>query len=511
MSISGLFYILGEYGIPTGSVMSLYDFSDSGNLSNKANLAYNGSLVGVSGSFWSQSGYASFSNHSVLVDTGRNVPLTNFSVLMIGSGRVPTTRETMFSTALENSSGIASGFAVYRNNIGNLSFAFKDCSGVQCCQSNFSTIGPFAVGVSRQDAILHFLSYDYSTDTIDSKTFTVDTFENIFPSFPSYIGKVTNGQISGIPNDNYNGRMDYVTITSGGLDSANAALFFSGIYQNISGIPLPATTGNIFEGFWNSNATTTVLTDYNPTEIFKTKNAILILSQSITASDLVTFDLATERVSNVNKQISYSSYSNTEILQAVERGRVAMWLNGQRLISGAAIQTGVFCQRGMLYPHDYDIKRNVVLSPQPYSSSDACIYDSASTSFIPQSIIGSGTDTFVVDTTSGISVFINGLRTHDFEIVVDTVSFNTALGATDKVCIDYFNKGKWNLANSGTSQLINVGSGFYDSCVYLNGQRLVKNSDYVEIYNSQNALLQFGEMPSTKIFETLAVDETYDS
>lgn len=511
MNVSGLFYILGEYGFSSGSVVSLYDFSESGSIPNKANLAYSGVLAGDSGSFWQSSGYASFDAHSVVIDTGRNILLDNLTVLLVGSGSIPQTRESLFSNALTNSSGIASGICIYRNNIGNLSLGLKDCSGVQTIQSTFSTIGPFAVGVSKQNADVQFFSYDYNTDNVKVESFTINNPNDIFPSVPSFLGKNLEGYISGIPNSDYKGRLDWAALISGGIDAANAALFFSGAYQDISGDFTQPQTGNLFEGFWNNNVQSIVATSYSPPEMLKTKTAILLLSQSVSNTDLVTCDLATEKTSNINKQILFSTYLNAEVLQSIERGGVAVWLNGQRLISGTVTQTGSFCQRGTHYPQDYDIRRNVIISPIAYNSADLCVYDAASPSFIPQAIIGSGTDTFTVNLSSGFGVFINGVRTYDFGLIGDTISFDFALSAEDKVCIDYFDKGKWNSSYSGQSQLMNIGSGFYDSCVYLNGQRLLKDIDYIEIYTTQNSSLQFGEIPSTNIFETKEIDETYDS
>lgn len=517
MSAAGLQYIFQRFGGDPNVIQVLYDFANSGTYVNNVSQATSGSFLGqISGSqstFWANSGYGTFSNHLVTISGTQNLTLSDFSVFFLGNRNPNGTDNVLFSSIENFTSGISSGSHIYINPANKLVFLFNTCQGTQSYVSSFNIAGDFAIGLSKTQNQVNLYQYDYYGQLVASDSFVITRPSDYFPINQFSIGYAPSGA-NIINNQFYVGKLNTFLLASGGTDSTNAQLFFSGIYVNTTISTTALVSGDECTGIAvlpvSSTMAGSVSTSMSiPSGLFL-KQGILIFSQPIITTDLVLLDCA------ITGQHSFNQPTNTNQnvvkLNSFTFNDVGLYLNGQRLISGQAIVTGSFCTTGLSFPRDYDIFNNRDVQIFNIIATDRLKYDVKDDTYLLQQVLSSGSGAFSVNTSYGIGYYVNGIRNLDYSVSGTTITPQANLNVNDLIIVDYFDSTKIKNNLIVTSNPYFVTGGFIagTSMPYLNGQRLSLGDDYIEINSGEYAAFLFKNIPATSIFETDGIDGSWN-
>lgn len=515
MSAQGLQYIYSQFGGNLDAIKAFYDFNVSGNYVDNVAQNFSGSYLGnISGSqpsFWANSGYGTFSQHVVTVSGTQNLTLSDFSVFFWGN-RQNNTRDNVLFSSLENYiSGISSGAHIFINPANKLVFLFNSCKGTQSYASSFNVISDFAIGVSKSNNLVHLYQYDYYGAVVNADSFVIDRSSDYFPINHFSIGYAPSGA-NLVNNQFFSGKLDNFILVSGSVDSSVAQLIFSGIYTTKQTITTPLVSGDECTGLAILSSTTFASTPIAiPTGAFL-KQGILIYSQPIVATDLTILDCAPSGQHLFNQKTLRNSASEFSLNQSTFNN-IGLYLNGQRLVSGQSTITGSFCTTGAFFPRDYDIRNNRdIIGISGLEGTDELKYDVKDASYIPQAVLSSGTGIFSVNNIYGIGLYINGIRSIDFTQSGTAITPASNLNNNDVILIDYFDNSVIlnNLVASQNPYFVSGGFIAGTSMVYLNGQRLTLNRDYIEINSGEYSSFLFKNVPETTIFETTTIDSTWN-
>jgi len=515
MSSQGLQYIFNKFGGDLNTLPVLYDFSVSGNYVNNVSQQGTGNHLGIiSGSqsqFWATSGSGTFSNHVVTISGTSGLVLNDFAVFLWGNRQNNARDNVLFSSIEDYISGIASGGHVFINPANKLVFLFKTCVGTQSYISDFNVISDFAVGVSKSNSVLNLYQYDYYNQSIATNSFTINRFADYFPINHFSIGYGPSGA-NLINNQFYSGSLNTFLLVSGGVNSNNAQLIFSGRYVETQTTSPATISGNECTGLVTLGGSTTVVNQsVIPSGMFF-KQGILIFSQPLIATDLVLLDCATTG-QNLFNQKTLTNPGNSYSLGTSVSANIGLYLNGQRLISGASSVTGSFCTTGTLFPKDYDIANKIsIIGINNLIATDVLKYDVQNANILLQTVLSSGTGTFAVSSASGIGYYVNGIRNLNFDQVGTGITPQSNLNNGDVILVDYFNNGyiKNNVIASTNPYLVSGGFVANTSMVYLNGQRLSLNVDYIEINSGEFPAFTFKPISSTAIFDASNINNTWN-
>lgn len=494
-----------------------YDFTPSGSYVNNAANNFSGQYLGIisgnTDTFFASPGSGTFSQHLVTISGTQNLVLSDFSAFFWGTRQANGRDNVLFSSIENFNSGISSGAHIYINSANKLVFTFNTCIGQQSYASNFNVISDFAIGISKTQNRIDLYQHDYTTNTLKTNSFVITRPSDYFPCNNFSIGYAPRGA-NIINNQFYSGTLGNFILVSGGIDHSNALPVFSGYYNQITTITTPAVSGDACSTIFSVPTTKTFLGKQLPPAGMFNKNGILIFSLPFTAADSAILDCAKTGTYLFNQSTLFSPFKNVVTLNNATYNDIGLYFNGQRLISGQNIVTGTFCGTGIYFPRDYDIGgRQNILSPINFNINDVLIFDNkSSNTYIPQTVLSSGTGTFTVSTGFGLAYYVNGIRSENYTQSGTTIIPQSNLNNNDIISVDYFDSSK--IANNiqFTQNPYFVTGGFIPgtSMLYFNGQRLTLGADYIEINSGEFSSFLFKAVPTTQIFESNSPDNSWN-
>lgn len=482
LNISGLFQTMTEKYISTENLLVLYNFEESGSVKNKApNYLTNFSgVLNGSNNFYLAPGTGFATGHYVSI-SGTGFWSNNFSHVFVvqKSGQA---NDNFFSSIAAESGAINSGYLISANNAGKMVFSFKDCSGPQSVTSSFNLNNITNFAITKNDDTISMYQFTPISNILDSDSFQV-VGTQIFQSNYSDLLYAPRAP-AGFLKDFYSGFINNYLYFNISLSPSQVVDIISGLYTTV--ISSPATTGNAFDectGLFSLPQSPTVITSGNPPpSVSLTKNGIVLLRSLPSGSNvLVDYDTGNSNIS-WNNQAGYNFSKGNFVLNATSTIPPIVYLNGQRVISGFGVITGQFCSTGKYWEYDYQYSGNKEIDDaDSYNQNDVIIYDIPGRNVWQQ--LASGSGSVNINTGSGLAVYLNGQRILDYTTSGSTITLIQPIVPTDIICKDYYQSGYGVLGEVYTTGFFFTSGSFVEgtSRVYMNGIRLLLNTDYLEI------------------------------
>lgn len=225
MALTGFSYYWQKLGLDTSSYLVHYDFANSGITvpsTQSAQTQYSGILSGVAPNFWSVSGSGHFGSGAVAISHASGL-VSDFWTHFFIYEKTDAHAGILFSS-LQGYSGYAIG--VTDNN--SLFFESYGQLGPNVQVSSEIYGQKNAVAVVKAGNVLSFHNYNFDTKSLISESFTIPAF--IKASNQASIGGIINPP-SYIRNDAFHGYIDdYVYVTEA-ITSTNLLSLFSGFYS----------------------------------------------------------------------------------------------------------------------------------------------------------------------------------------------------------------------------------------------------------------------------------------
>lgn len=484
VDIGGLFFSMREKGLDFSKLRVLYDFKESGQILNKAQNysgLFSGQLNG-SNSFYYGSGTGLPTQHFISIQNSGNFYTGNWTHIFLIS-RSGNANDNFFSSLAAESGSVSSGYLITSNNAGNLVFSYSNCNGNSSITSDLNLNFNSSFAVTKRDNDLTFFQYTPVFGILDSSTHQV-VGSQIFQSNIADLFFANRVQ-AGFIKDHYSGYAFAYSYFTDALSANQLISFFSGLYTTVSGINGGASSGNTdCSGIFNLafDALETGISSV-PVNITLTRRGITLLRPFPTGSVVcIDYDTGNSLSSWNNGGLFDSLKDNFTTLFPTDSAPIT-YFNGQRVISGFSQITGQFCQTGRVWEYDYNFSGKIEINDaDSYDIDDVLVYDLPTKHTWQQIHSGTGSVT-LTDTTKVIGYYLNGQRIKDFTISGSTLTPTTPRQSGDVIVIDYYDNGYGvvgEIHNSG--YLFTSGSYAQNtSRVYLNGQRQLLGTDYLEI------------------------------
>lgn len=487
VDINGLFYTMNQKGLDFSNLRVLYDFQESGQILNKAqNFSgqYSGVLNG-SNSFYYGSGTGFPTQHIVSIQNSGNFFTGNWTHIFLIS-RSGNSNDNFFSSLAAESGSISTGYLITSNNAGNLVFSYQDCSGTQSVTSNLGLNNNSSFAVTKRDNDLTFFQYTPTFNILDSDTHQINGAQIFKSDFADLF--FANHAQPGFIKDYYSGFCSSYIYFTEALSPIQLTNVFSGLFTTVSISGGSSSSGtNDCTGFFNLAFNDLEIgTTTPPASVTLTRKGVTLLRPFPTGSVVcVDYDTANSNSSWNNKGLfdflknNFTTYLPTNIPPIV-------YFNGQRVISGWSQITGQFCQTGRAWEYDYNFSGNIEINDaDSYGIDDTTIYDIPGAHRWQEIHSGVGS-VILTDTAKVIGYYLNGQRTKDFTISGSTLTPTVPLISGDVVVIDYYTTGYGVVGEIHNSGYLFTSGSFAQntSRVYLNGQRQLLGTDYLEISDS---------------------------
>lgn len=492
VDINGLLTTLDSRYINRGNLLVLYNFAESGSIPNKApNYSgnFSGALTG-SQSFYYGSGTGFPTQHIVSIQNTGDFWSNNFSHLFVinKSGQA---NDNLFSSLSAESGAVNSGYMISTNDIGKLIFSYRDCLGPKSVTTSFILNNASNFAIVKNGNTVSFFQYTPITNSLDRDSFQINGNE-VFQSNYSDLF-YANHAPAGFLKDYYSGFINNYIYFNIGLSPNQVIDVFSGLYTSL--VYNSGNSSNAFDectGVFTSFLATTISTSGNiPISSVLTKQGIVLLRPFPSGSKIIIdYDSGNSNIS-WNKEATFDFNLNNFVLNATSLVPPIVYLNGQRVLSGIAQITGQFCATGMAWERDYQFTGNRQINPaMSYNLPDIVIYDVDIPGINQWQRLFSGSGSVNINTGSGIAVYLNGQRILDYVTSGSNISLNSSISSTDIIDIDFYKNGFSKLGEVYTTGFFYTSGSFIKntSRVYLNGIRMLLNTDYLEI--ASGSLLQ---------------------
>lgn len=504
-SLNGFLQYLDNAGLNRSNLKIVYDFQESGSpILNKApnySGLYGGVLSGNPTTYFhgSGTGYC----QSDMVSISGQAYSTNFTQFFHIS-RQQSANDNFYSSLGEGAVA-TSGYSISTNDAGKLLFQCKTCTGPQSITSDFSLNQDSHFAVSKQGDVVNLYQYTPGTDILDSYSDTVNDSEIFTSSYADLF--FANTAPIGFLKDYFSGYIfDYLYFDVG-LSPTQIKSVVSGLHSDFTVVSTGACgfiSGSIFIMPTGASYTTTTTI---PASASLNRNGIVLLRYTPINSTIV-IDYGTGVSDGTwNKSANFNNLDDDFYLQNFTTRAPIIYLNGIRNLSGISQITGTFCGTGRSFSQDFQLSGlNRIVDAGKFGANDTIIYDIPEKHSWQNLYSGGQAFNIGIYAGSGKSVFLNGqLLTsgNDYSVSGSTLTLEASITSGDMICLDYYAPGYSVIGEIYSTGFFYTSGAFAQntSRVFLNGQRMKLNTDYLEIISGTSLLGCPINQPSNTVVE----------
>lgn len=523
------FYFSG-YGLPSGNNQwpIYYDFSQGNNpVPSRSNALYS-ATIGSPTSFYAKSGSGAFNGaQSLSIANSSGLNANSFSAFFVYEN---IKNGVLFSTLHSGTGGI-SGYLIGLNSANRMYFESFDQQGsnIRTSSNIYGTKNAVAVVKSNNNLAFHY--YNFNSQSIESEQFTTSLTAN-YQSNQAYLGAPINAPnyVTELP---YSGYIDQFLYINQALTPNVVQGLFSGCYasKNPSTVNYIAVTENIVTGIGINTNGATGITGYrvyfsgyvfdnagNKIPIYEYNNLTGILNggffapltgqvtyqysgltdngffidsgycngfgmDKITYLDSVSGQKEVYTFQPFNNNINYIAKYNSDGTFKLDKfytsGQIDLYANGISYIPSGYFLSGQYINT-LILQGDFAISGQSVLSNGFFGPTNSITYDVISGLSEKFFLTNTGNASFTTSLTQNRLIFLNGVKLvsgQDYNFAGSTLNV-IGMPATGIITNLPFPS---DFAYSFNENITRFGRD--TSAVWLNGQRLTLNNDYVESAN----------------------------